>query len=118
MGNNPENLKMSLNSIPMYKRLFAEAFPEKEANDSIQLEEIYTALTAFETSLISLNSKYDQYAHGYEGALNEREIKGLNIFRSFVARCAECHTPPLFTNQQIAVIGTPEPEGKPFGCGC
>ena len=45
--------------------------------------------------------------------VRDAEIEGLNIFRSFVARCAECHTPPLFTNQQIAVIGTPEPEGLP-----
>ncbi|MGI9531238.1 cytochrome-c peroxidase [Lutimonas sp.] len=117
MGNNPENLKVSMNEIPMYRRLFTEAFPEKEVNDSIQLHEIYTALAAFQTSLISLNSKYDRYAHGYANALNEREIKGLNIFRSFVARCAECHTPPLFTNQQIAVIGTPEPTGKPRDIG-
>ena len=64
-----------------------------------------------------MNSRYDQYAHGYAKALNENEIEGLNIFRSFVARCAECHTPPLFTNQQIAVIGTPEPEGLPFDAG-
>jgi len=112
MGNTPENLKKSLNKNPTYRRLFDQAFPERTRQDSIQLDEVYTALTAFETSLISLNSKYDQYAHGYEGALNEREIKGLNIFRSFVARCAECHTPPLFTNQQIAVIGTPEPNGN------
>jgi pectin methylesterase-like acyl-CoA thioesterase len=28
----------------------------------------------------------------------------MNIFRLFFARCAECHTPPLFTNQQVAVI--------------
>ena len=41
----------------------------------------------------------------------------MNIFRSFVARCAECHTPPLFTNGQIAVIGTPEPEGMAFDPG-
>jgi len=41
----------------------------------------------------------------------------MNIFRSFVARCAECHTPPLFTNQQIAVIGVPEPDGRPFDGG-
>ena len=41
----------------------------------------------------------------------------MNIFRSFVARCAECHTPPLFTNQQVAVIGTPDPEGMPFDPG-
>lgn len=117
MGNSPDKLKASLNRIPLYKRLFAEAFPEKNTNDSIQLHEVYTALAAFETSLISLNSRYDQYAHGYAKALNEREIKGLNIFRSFVARCAECHTPPLFTNQQIAVIGTPEPEGRALDIG-
>jgi len=117
MGNTPKELKLSLNRIPTYKRLFKEAFPEKKQNDSIELEEIYTAITAFETSLISLNSKYDRYAHGFAAALNEREIKGLNIFRSFVARCAECHTPPLFTNQQIAVIGTPEPDGKSLDVG-
>ena len=117
MGNTPRKLKLSLNRIPIYKRLFKEAFPERKPNDSIQLEEIYTAITAFETSLISLNSKYDRYAHGFAAALNEREIKGLNIFRSFVARCAECHTPPLFTNQQIAVIGTPEPDGKSLDVG-
>lgn len=112
MGNSPDNLKQTMNGIPLYRRLFLDAFPNKNQNDSIELHDIYTALSAFETSLISLNSRYDQYAHGFKGALNEREIEGLNIFRSFVARCAECHTPPLFTNQQVAVIGTPEPEGK------
>src|SRR5690606_32677783 len=60
---------------------------------------------------------YDQYAHGYDGALNKNEIEGLNVFRSFVARCAECHTPPLFTNQQFAVIGTPEPDNLPLDPG-
>jgi len=111
MGNTPENLLLSLNQIPTYRRLFAEAFPDREVNDSISLFEIYTSIAAFESSLISLNSKYDQYAHGFHEALNEKEIEGLNIFRSFVARCAECHTPPLFTNQQVAVIGSPEPDG-------
>mgnify|MGYP001048893413 CR=1 FL=1 len=81
------------------------------------MHDVYTALAAFESSLISLNSRYDQYAHGFITALNEREIEGLNIFRSFVARCAECHTPPLFTNQQVAVIGTPEPEGSTLDIG-
>jgi cytochrome c peroxidase len=88
-----------------------------ESGDGIELEEIYLALAAFETSLISLNSRYDQYAHGYHQALNKDEIEGLNVFRSFVARCAECHTPPLFTNQQLAVLGTPEPDGKALDPG-
>lgn len=119
MGSNPELLLRTLNAIPTYRELFAQAWPEdfQAEQAQIRLDHIYGAITAFQVSLISLNSRYDQYAHGYADALTEPEKEGLNIFRSFVARCAECHTPPLFTNQQIAVIGTPEPEGLPFDTG-
>jgi cytochrome c peroxidase len=119
MGNTEENLLATLNGLPAYRQLFAQAWPEQFQSEdaSIQLHQIYTAITAFQASLVSLNSRYDQYAHGYADALTPPEKEGLNIFRSFVARCAECHTPPLFTNQQIAIIGTPEPEGMPFDAG-
>lgn len=116
MANDPDNLRTTLNSISRYKSMFREAFPERSEAE-IQLSEVYTALAAFQTSLVSLNSRYDQYAHGFHGALNKNEIEGMNIFRSFVARCAECHTPPLFTNQQLAVLGTPEPDGKELDPG-
>jgi cytochrome c peroxidase len=116
MGTTREQLLKTLNQIGAYQRLFQEAFPAKK-NYQIELNEVYTAIAAFESSLISLNSRYDQYAHGYHQALNQQEIEGLNIFRSFVARCAECHTPPLFTNQQVAVIGLAEPVGKPRDVG-
>ncbi len=116
MGNTPERLLASLNGNATYRRLFREAFPGHPALP-IALEQVYVALAAFQTSLVSLNSRYDRYVHGHDAALNEREIEGLNVFRSFVARCAECHTPPLFTNQQIAVIGVPEPPGRPFDVG-
>jgi cytochrome c peroxidase len=116
MGNNPAQLLSTLNQIPAYQQLFAQAYPDREG-DSIQLDQIYTAITAFQTSLISLNSRYDRYAHGYHAALNAQEVEGLNVFRSFVARCAECHMPPLFTTQQVAVIGAPEPDGRPIDIG-
>lgn len=114
MGTSPQRLEATLNGIPAYRELFAQAFPGTRA---IQATQVYEALAAFESSLISLNSRYDLYAHGIRDALTSREIEGLNIFRSFVARCAECHTPPLFTNQQIAVIGMPEPAGRPLDPG-
>ncbi|MCK0191536.1 cytochrome c peroxidase [Arenibacter sp. F20364] len=117
MGNTPENLLNTINEIENYRKLFAEAYPKRERDQPIALNEITKAIAAFQSSLVSLNSKYDQYAHGYDEALNKKEIEGLNIFRSFVARCAECHTPPLFTNQQFAVIGTPEPDGLPLDPG-
>lgn len=116
MNNTESNLLATLNSIDQYRELFMQAFPDKKKNE-IQLHEIYTAIAAFEASLISLNSRYDLYAHGFHEALKPNEIEGMNVFRSFVARCAECHTPPLFTNQQIAVLGTPEQEDLPFDPG-
>ena len=116
MGSSEAHILKTLNGLPEYKRLFSQAFPERSGH-AIKINEIYTAIAAFESSLISLNSRYDQYAHGYHQALDQNEIEGLNVFRSFVARCAECHTPPLFTNQQIAVIGSPEPNGNPLDAG-
>jgi cytochrome c peroxidase len=114
MGNSPSQLLSNLRAVKAYPKLFKQAFPDTE---NLDLDQIATALAAFQSSLISLNSRYDQYAHGYAEALNPQEIEGLNIFRSFVARCSQCHMPPLFTNQQIAVIGTPEPEGMPRDIG-
>lgn len=116
MASSPEQVLIALNGNAFYPELFNQAFPEHDEL-KISLDQVYTAIAAFESSLISLNSRYDYYAHGVQEALTGPEIEGLNIFRSFVARCAECHTPPLFSNQQIAVIGTPEPEGRPLDPG-
>jgi cytochrome c peroxidase len=113
MGNTPAQLLATLNANTTYRLLFEQAF----GTTPIALEHIYTAITAFESSLVSLNSRYDLYAHGYHAALNEEEIAGLNVFRSFVARCAECHTPPLFTNQQLAVIGVADVPGEILDAG-
>ena len=83
MGNNPAQLLDALNGNHAYRALFEQAF----GSTPIALDHIYTAITAFESSLISLNSRYDLYAHGYHAALSKDEIAGLNVFRSFVARC-------------------------------
>lgn len=115
MGGNPVQLLADIGGNETYLRLFHDAYPGSEGPPT--LAQIYDAIAAFQTSLISLNSRYDQYAHGYHDALTDDEKEGLNVFRSFVARCAECHTPPLFTNQQFAVIGVQEPEGLPFDAG-
>ena len=108
MGNNPAQLLEALSGNATYRALFEQAF----GPSTISLDQVYTAITAFESSLVSLNSRYDLYAHGYHAALNKEEIAGLNVFRSFVARCAECHTPPLFSNQQLAVLGVADAPGE------
>ena len=115
MGNNPAKLLADIGGNDTYRRLFRDAFPGSEGPPTLDM--IYTAIAGFQATLISLNSRYDRYAHGYHDALTDAEKAGMNVFRSFVARCAECHTPPLFTNQQIAVIGVRDPDGVPFDAG-
>jgi len=119
MNSSPDKILANLNGNKTYRRLFATAYATSfvQPKADIKIDQVYRSIAAFETSLISLNSRYDLYAHGFPDALNKQEIAGLNVFRSFVARCAECHTPPLFSNQQIVVIGTPEPPGHAFDPG-
>lgn len=116
MGNTPEGLVSNLNANKTYRALFADAF-DLDMQAPITAHQIAKSLSAFQASLISLNSRYDRYAHGDVDAFSDTEIEGHNIFRSFVTRCSQCHTPPLFTNNQIAVIGAPEPSGKEFDLG-
>jgi len=112
MGNSPENLEKSLNAIPEYVDLFNQAYAQAPS-----VENTTHALAAFETSLISLNSRYDRYVHGDQAALNQQEVRGHNAFRGFVGRCSQCHVPPLFTDGEMAVIGAPQANDIPMDMG-
>jgi cytochrome c peroxidase len=116
MGNTAERLAQDLNANPIYRQLFAQAFA-RSVEHPITVAEASGALTAFESTLISLNSRYDRYAHGDRQAMTKREIQGMNVFRGFVARCSQCHTPPLFTNHELAVVGAPAVKGMPIDTG-
>jgi cytochrome c peroxidase len=113
MATSPGQLVASLNRIPAYRKLFFDAFGMRP----VEFGQVLTALVAFETSLVSLSSRYDRYIHGARKALNEQEINGLHIFRSFASRCSQCHTPPLFTSGQLATTGIPAAAGMPFDVG-
>ncbi|HJN52421.1 MAG TPA: cytochrome c peroxidase [Pseudomonadales bacterium] len=116
MGNTEARLETDINGNAVYRSLFQGVY-DLEPGEAIVSRQIIRAITAFEASLVSLNSRYDRYAHGDQNAMTPLEIRGHNVFRSFVARCSQCHTPPLFTNGEVAVIGSPEPPGKPFDAG-
>jgi cytochrome c peroxidase len=116
MGNTAEQLEHDLNGSVDYRRLFAMAFA-RPADQPIRMAEVLDALAAFETTLVSFNSRYDQYAHGNPQALSDEEVRGLNVFRGFVARCSQCHVPPLFSSSDMVVVGAPPIPGKPYDLG-
>jgi cytochrome c peroxidase len=116
MNNSPRQLERDLNNQPTYRRMFAEAF-QLQPSEEITYTMVLQALSAFESTLISLNSRYDRYAHGDDGALTEAEKHGLNIFRGVTLACSQCHTPPLFANDELEVTGVPNAPGLPFDAG-
>ncbi|MEH6609685.1 MAG: cytochrome c peroxidase [Halioglobus sp.] len=113
MATTPDEMVNRVKAIPAYRRMFQEAF----ATEEISYTQVLEALVAFETSLVSLSSRYDLYIHGAQDALNNQELNGLNIFRSFASRCSQCHTPPLFTSGQLATTGVPAPISREFDSG-
>ena len=57
------------------------------------------AISTFERSLISGNSRYDQYYfQNKNNILTEEEIRGMNLFFGEKTGCANCHSDFNFTN--------------------
>lgn len=89
-----EELKGKLQSIPEYPPAFEKAFGTKQ----VQTEHIARALAQFQRTLISSNSRYDQYLRG-EIALTAQEEEGMILFFTHPepsinlrgGNCGDCH---------------------------
>ena len=101
MDNTMEEVINRLQRSGNYPALFDAAFGSKE----ITTVRIMKALSQFDLSLVSSNSKYDQVMRKEKGiAFTEQEKKGLKLFRK---NCVACHKEPLFTNDFFASNGLP-----------
>ena len=116
MATTKQQLERDLNAQSVYRRLFAEAF-HLGTTDRITAEQATHALAAFESTLVSVNSAYDRYAHGDDDALTEQQKRGFSTFRGVILSCSQCHTPPLFTNDETEVTGVPNAPGLNFDGG-
>jgi len=75
---------------PFYTRLFSEAFPESDR--TITTAKVTAALAAFERTIVSFRSAYDRYQYRKEqDALAPTAQRGLALFTSSRAACAQCH---------------------------
>jgi len=76
---------------------------------------IAKSIAAYERSkeVSSFTSKYDDYLKG-KPTLTVQEKKGLGLFMSDRAKCANCHVPPLFTNFTYDNLGIPKNPMNPF----
>jgi cytochrome c peroxidase len=89
--NQPHEVTVSkLEADPAYRAQFAKTF----GAGPVTIGKVTTALAAFERTLISANSPFDQYQFGgNKGALSPEAVRGLAIFRDPKrGNCATCHT--------------------------
>ncbi|MET1254027.1 MbnH family di-heme enzyme [Aliikangiella maris] len=75
-------------NTPQYQKLFSQAF----GDESINFKNISYALACFVRSLISFKSPFDRYAYDNDdNALNESQLRGMNLFFSEKLECHHCH---------------------------
>ena len=86
MNNTPDRLIETLNSMQGYVDAFGEAFPGEA--DPVTFENFALAIEAFEATLTTPNSRFDQFLNGAD-TLNEQEMRGLQAFMD--EGCAACH---------------------------
>jgi cytochrome c peroxidase len=73
-----------------YRRAFAAAFPE---DSSMTFDRLVKAIAAFERTLISGRSPFDRYVFEADhGALSDQAKRGMDLFFSPAAGCANCHS--------------------------
>lgn len=94
-----ENAVRKLNRNEPFRARFFAAFGDSTATG----ERLLKAISQFELTLISANSKYDRMISGSE-KFTEQEQNGYLLFQK---NCASCHTEPLFTNGNFERNGLP-----------
>ena len=103
MAGREEELFNRLRADPLYRQLFAAAFPDGSAGKSqdapISLATITRALAAFQRSLVSVNSPWDRYRYGGESkAISESARRGEALFFGERLECYHCHGGLHFTD--------------------
>ncbi|NLG60546.1 MAG: cytochrome-c peroxidase [Gammaproteobacteria bacterium] len=106
MNNTPELVVETLESIPRYVELFSEAFPGEKP---VSFDNVARALEAFEATLVTPGSRFDQWILGDDSALDETERRGLELF--VTSGCASCHNGRNFGGQTYFPFGVLERPG-------
>jgi cytochrome c peroxidase len=87
MAATPQFVMAVLASIPEYGERFTRAFPGEAT--PLSFDNLAKAIEAFEATLITPNSRFDQYLEGNRNILTAQEKEGLRLFIN--TGCAACH---------------------------
>lgn len=89
----------TLRSIPGY----VEEFKSVYKVDAIDIQQVTDALAAFEATLVTPNSRFDQWLKGDKTAITDVELKGYQLFKT--SGCVACHNGPAVGGNSFQKMG-------------
>ncbi|MDR0776354.1 MAG: cytochrome-c peroxidase [Azonexus sp.] len=92
-----------LESIPAYVREFKLVF----GKDKIDIEQVTAAIAEFEKTLVTPNSRFDQWLLGKHDALTKTELEGYALFKD--SGCVACHNGAAVGGNSFQKMGLVEP---------
>ncbi|MBS0473868.1 MAG: cytochrome-c peroxidase, partial [Proteobacteria bacterium] len=93
----------TLRTIPGYVAEFKSGFGSADIN----IDKITQAIAAFEETLVTPNSPFDQWLKGDDKALTDRELAGYGLFKE--SGCVACHNGPAVGGTSFQKMGLFEP---------
>ena len=91
-----------LASIPAYQREFKLVF----GKDKIDIDQVTDAIAEFEKTLVTPNSRFDQYLLGNKTAMTKDELAGYKLFNE--SGCVACHNGPNLGGNSFQKMGVVE----------
>ena len=92
-----------LESIPEYVAEFKLVF----GKDKITIDEVTTAIAEFEKTLVTPNSRFDQWLLGDQAVMNGEELAGYKLFKE--SGCVACHNGEAVGGNSFQKMGIMEP---------
>jgi cytochrome c peroxidase len=97
-----------LASIPAYQREFKLVF----GKDKVDIDQVTMAIAEFEKTLVTPNSRFDQYLLGNKTALSKDELAGYKLFNE--SGCVACHNGPNLGGNSFQKMGVVAPYADRF----
>jgi cytochrome c peroxidase len=101
MANKPKRVVETLKSMPEYVDRFGHVFASE--TDPVTFDNMAKAIEAFEVTLVTPNSPFDQFMSGKDQALTSVQKEGLGLFID--RGCTACHSGPNVGGQNYFPFG-------------
>jgi cytochrome c peroxidase len=107
MASTPARVEATLASLPDYVARFGSAFPGEEK--PVNFDNMAKAIEAFEATLITPASRFDQFLEGNTKVMTAQEQEGLKLFMD--KGCAACHAGVNLGGEDYYAFGVIEKPG-------